>query len=54
MSASQPKVPTTGDGTVDPDNFHTEGTSDTAPDAPLTTKPGTVTPDNFHTEGTKQ
>ncbi|MFG1809041.1 hypothetical protein [Streptomyces sp. NPDC049040] len=52
MSADQPKVPT-GDGTVEPDNFHTEGTPEPVATTPLTTKPGTVTPDNFHTEGTK-
>ncbi|WP_333769563.1 hypothetical protein [Streptomyces sp. IBSBF 2435] len=54
MSAEQPKVPNTGDGSVEPDNFHAEGTPETVPGAPLTAKPGTVKPDNFHAEGTKQ
>ncbi|WP_327290680.1 hypothetical protein [Streptomyces sp. NBC_01198] len=53
MSAQQPKVPNAGDGTVDPDNFHAEGTPESPVDAPAT-KPGTVQPDNFHAEGTKQ
>jgi hypothetical protein len=52
MSA-QPKVPNAGDGTVDPDNFHAEGTPESPVDAPVPAKPGAVKPDNFHAEGTK-
>lgn len=54
MSADKPKVPTAGDGTVEPDNLHAESTPETGVDAPLAPKPGTVKPNNLHAEGTKQ
>jgi hypothetical protein len=53
MSADQPTVPNTGDGTAAPDNLHAESTPDTTVDAPLAPKPGTVKPNNLHAEGTK-
>ncbi|HEY5836497.1 hypothetical protein [Streptomyces sp.] len=51
MSTAVPKPPN-GDGSVDPDNFHADGTTE-APE-PLTAEgTGTVKPDNFHADGTK-
>lgn len=54
MSADQPQVPTTGDGSVDPDNFHAEGTTGKPAVKPDNFHAETVKPDNFHAEGTKQ
>lgn len=46
----KPKAPKIDDGTVDPDNFHTDGTTEAPIEGLLGT--GIVKPDNFHTDGT--
>lgn len=51
MSTEVPQPPKT-DPPVDPDNFHTDGAEQTAPDGLLTPKKPVVKPDNFHTDGT--
>jgi len=66
MSETTPEQPTTpttpapkDSGTVDPDNWHIDGTKQAAPDGLLTgnpavtpAKPGDVQPDNWHIDGT--
>ncbi|MEV6007527.1 hypothetical protein AB0M29_12030 [Streptomyces sp. NPDC051976] len=47
----KPKAPKIDDGTVDPDNFHSDGTPE-APIEGLLGTPGIVKPDNFHSDGT--
>jgi hypothetical protein len=49
-----PKAPTADDGTVTPDNFHSDGIEQAASEgllAPTTPTP-TVKPNNFHSDGT--
>ena len=58
----QPTGPSTpqDSGTVDPDNWHIDGTQQAAPEGLLAgdsatkpTRPGTVKPDNWHIDGTR-